>query len=185
MSRPTKKPSDSELAQLSALSIVLPEARAILNQCNPPAHWGDDELYLILGFIMYPTLVHAQLINTSKFEVGKGLPEGIETALKWTTMFLEAPSTMIAVLPRLDKKLSKLTRSPQQALLFCFALRWELQDSFGPDEFCQRFLGADKAETLVDELKKDWGISLTIKNIEHVRDELRRKLKFPPKDPSK
>lgn len=174
--RPVKEPDTSALNQLGHFTFIVDDVRAILKECKAPAHWGDNDLGLILEFFGMPGIIDATWKPKTKFEREFLLPANTMKAIQWAKLFAEAPQAMIDALPKISKRLNRFVRSPESKVVWFFCHRRDAQRFTGKNDFCQRFW-TDKSDALACELNERFGSKkITSKIVEHARCLIRKKL---------
>lgn len=210
----TKQPTLSELNQLGVFSFFVNDIRDILEQSRKKHRsrrldaddfdikgnrvrvddekWrvSNDTLELIKDFFVIPSLLDATPRN------GAGAQESqieehmtkvrTEKAIQWSKLFADWPKAMMDALPKINKLLEGRNRTPRQAVIFHYAMRYDIQrhETSAPSgktvHFCERFW-TDEPELLAEELRYKLGNDeITPEVIELARGELRELLYVPP-----
>ncbi|HEV2331000.1 MAG TPA: hypothetical protein VGY56_19635 [Verrucomicrobiae bacterium] len=210
----TKQPTLSDLNQLGVFSFFVNDIREILEQSrkkfglrrhavddsNPhgngvdPERWrvSNDTLEIIKDFFVIPSLLDATPRN------GLGAQESqmeehmtkvrTEKAVKWSKLFADWPKAMMDALPKINKLLEGRNRTPRQAVIFYYAMRYDIQRHAISDSetdkntvlFCERFW-TDEPKQLAEELRYKLGNNeITPEIIELARGELRELLHMAP-----
>lgn len=148
---------------------------------------SDDILELVKDFFVIPSLLDATPRH------GSGTPESqnqeymtkvrTEKAIQWSKLFADWPKAMIDALPKINKLLDGRNHTPRQAIIFYYAMRYDIQrhaSTPDPVHFCERFW-TDEPALLAEELRYILAIDdITPKIIEDARSELRELLHMPP-----
>ncbi|HUA66668.1 MAG TPA: hypothetical protein VME24_12530 [Alphaproteobacteria bacterium] len=206
-----KQPTLGELNQLGVFSFFVNDIRDILEQSrkkygrsrlvvddyDPKENGSDNEkwrvsydtLELVKDFFVIPSLLDATPRNGFNRQ-GSQIEEHMakvrtEKAIQWSKLFADWPKAMIDSLPKINKLLQGRNRTPRQAVIFYYAMRYDIQRHANPVpesttvHFCDRFwtdLPALLAEELRYKLAND---EITPKIIEDARIELRQILHIP------
>ena len=205
-----KQPKRGELTQWGVFSFFVNDIRDILEQSRKKygrRHFGadgfgpkgnrvdsqewrvsDDILELIKDFFVIPSLLDATPRNGSTPD--SQLEEYMtkvrtEKAIQWSKLFSDWPKAMIDALPKINKLLDGRNHTPRQAIIFYYAMRYDIQrHASSPDaiHFCERFW-TDEPALLAEELRYILAIDdITPKIIEDARGEVRELLHMPPAD---
>lgn len=206
----TKQPNQNEINKLGVFSFFVNDIRDILEQSRKKyGRWrmdaGDldpqgnrvnnekwrvsfDTLELIKDFFIIPSLLDATPRNG--FERQESLIEEhmtkvrTEKAIQWSKLFADWPKAMMDALPKINKLLEGRNRTPRQAIIFYYAMRYDFQQHANPGQntvhFCERFW-TDEPASLAEELRYILGNNeITPKTIEDARTELRELLHLAP-----
>ena len=191
--RPATAPSPEDEASKAGWSLLVEDARKILNDHHAPSWWGDDELGLIFQFFRSPSMLNP--------EKRKGLPDDTEedaqrldwiadakrqNVIRWARMFSEAPRTMVEALPRIAKLIQKFLGESQRPtksgggivkrLVAEYFLSLDVASSF------HRYLwGQSKVGVVAEKIGKRLGLTVNARNIEDAREEIRRRLGILPR----
>ena len=131
-----------------------------------PKPVSDEELATIFAVFQCPSLLSSKCAEIRK--------ESNELALKWSRLWAEHPRMMIEALPKIDKRLCKMHRSPQQAVVSHFLLKNDFSRlGFSADNFCDRFFSED-ASIMSAELAARLRLPISVKIVEHARREIRK-----------
>ena len=206
-----KQPTLSELNQLGVFSFFVNDIRDILEQSRKKygrwrliaddydpkgngvdhENWriSNDTLELIKDFFVIPSLLDATprySLGTKESQLEEHMAKvRTEKAIQWSKLFADWPKAMMDALPKINKLLAGRNRTPRQAVIFYYAMRYDIQRHANPVpntntvHFCDRFW-TDEPDLLAQELRyklaKD---DITPKIIEDARFELREILHMP------
>jgi hypothetical protein len=207
-----KQPTLGDFNQLGVFSFFVNDIRDILEQSrkkhgrwrlvaddyDPKANGGDNEkwrvsndiLELIKDFFVIPSLLDATPrdgLGTQESQIEEHMTKvRTEKAIRWSKLFADWPKAMMDALPKINKLLEGRNRTPRQAVIFYYAMRYDIQRHANPVpnaktvHFCDRFW-TDDAELLAQELRYKLAIDdITPKIIEDARGELRELLHISP-----
>jgi hypothetical protein len=208
----TKQPTLSELNQLGVFSFFVNDIRDILEQSRKKLghrrpdtdgigsngnhvdqeKWRvtNDILELVKDFFVIPSLLDATPrdgLGTQESQIEEHMTKvRTEKAIQWSKLFADWPKAMMDALPKINKLLEGRNRTPRQAVIFYYAMRYDIQRHAipGPEtntvNFCERFW-TDESEQLAEELRYKLGNNeITTEIIELARGELRELLHMPP-----
>ena len=201
----TKQPTQGELNQWGVFSFFVNDIRDILEQSrkkhgrrrhdaddyDPQGNRVDNEkwrvsndiLELIKDFFIIPSLLDATPRNGYDRQVSQ-IEEHMtkvrtEKAIQWSKLFADWPKAMMDALPKINKLLEGRNRTPRQAIIFYYAMRYDIQrHASSPDtaHFCERFW-TDESAQLAEELRYKLGNDdITPKIVEDAKSELRELL---------
>ena len=205
-----KQPTQGELNQWGVFSFFVNDIRDILEQCrkkhgrrrldaddydpqgnrvdNDNEKWrvSNDILELIKDFFIIPSLLDATPrdgFGTQESQIEEHMAKvRTEKAIQWSKLFADWPKAMMDALPKISKLLEGRNRTPRQAVIFYYAMRYDIQrHASSPDaaHFCERFW-TDEAALLAQELRYKLGNNdITPEIIELARSELRELLHMP------
>jgi hypothetical protein len=206
-----KQPTLSEINQLGVFSFFVNDIRDILEQSRkkhgrwrlvaddyePKANGGDNEkwrvsndtLELIKDFFVIPSLLDATPrdgLGSKESQIEEHMTKvRTEKAIQWSKLFADWPKAMMDALPKINKLLEGRNRTPRQAVIFYYAMRYDIQRHANPVpsgntvHFCDRFW-TDEPESLAQELRyKLANDDITLEIIEQARVELRELLHMP------
>jgi hypothetical protein len=205
----TKQPTLGELNQWGVFSFFVNDIRDILEQSRkkhghrrPEAddsgaqgNGGDHEewrvhdgtLELLKDFFIIPSLLDATPRNgfgNHESQIEEHMTKvRTEKAIQWSKLFADWPKAMMDALPKINKLLEGRNRTPRQAVIFYYAMRYDIQrHASSPDaaHFCERFW-TDEPPLLAQELRYKLGNDeITSEMIELARGELRELLHMTP-----
>ncbi|HEX3623969.1 MAG TPA: hypothetical protein VH280_00935 [Verrucomicrobiae bacterium] len=198
-----KHPTQSEINQLGVFSFFVNDIRDILEQSrkkygrrrlhaddfDPHGNRVDHEkwrvsgdiLELIKDFFIIPSLLDATPRNgfdRQESQIEEHMTKvRTDKAIQWSKLFADWPKAMMDALPKINKLLEGKNRTPRQAVIFYYAMRYDVQRHASPGantvHFCQRFW-TDELPSLAEELRYILGIDdITPQIIELARSELR------------
>jgi hypothetical protein len=185
--KPSKVPTDEQLARLDMVNLVIGEAKIILKECKAPASWGDGEIKLILRCAFCPS----ELNSVLRFPNDELKAHRTSNALAWGRMFAQAPDAMVDALPKIRTLVKKSQGIPasqkKRTVNVCDAVveHYVLSNTFGHYQRqnlgdSKRFwIGETKAVAL--EYSKYLDLPVTQRTIEDAREKLRKRIEaFPP-----
>jgi len=208
----TKQPTLSDLNQLGVFSLFVNDIRDILEQSRKkfgrrrhdaddshphgngidPEKWrvSNDTLEIIKDFFVIPSLLDATPRNglgTQESQMEEHMTKvRTDKAIQWSKLFADWPKAMMDALPKINKLLEGRNSTPRQAVIFYYAMRYEIQRHAISDSdkntvlFCERFW-TDEPAQLAEELRYKLGNNdITPEIIELARGELREILHMPP-----
>ncbi len=206
-----KQPTLTDLNQLGVFSFFVNDIREILEQSrkkygrsrlvvddydpkgnrvdNEKWRVSNDHLELIKDFFIIPSLLDAtprKGFENQESQLEEHMTKvRTEKAIRWSKLFADWPKAMIDALPKINKLLEGRNRTPRQAVIFYYAMRYDIQRHANPVpntstvHFCDRFW-TDEPESLAQELRyKLANDDITPKIIEQARGELRELLHIP------
>ena len=203
-----KQPTLGELNQLGVFSFFINDIRDILEQSrkkygrrrldpddydplgkrvdNEKWRVANDTLELIKDFFIIPSLLDATPRNgfgTQESQIEEHMTKvRTEKAIQWSKLFADWPKAMMDALPKINKLLEGRNRTPRQAVICYYAMRYDIQrHASSPDSahFCERFW-TDEPALLAEELRYKLGNNdITPEIIELARSELREILHIP------
>ena len=209
----TKQPTQGGLNQLGVFGFFVDDIRDILEQSrkrygrcrfdaddfDPQGNRVDNEKWRVSGdtleiikvFFMIPSLLDATPrpgFDKQESQVEEHMTRvRVEKAIQWSKLFADWPLAMMDALPKIKKLLEGRHRTPRQAVIFYYAMRYDIQRNLSPVpntvHFCERFW-TDETALLAEELRYKLGNnSITPKTIEQARRELRKSLLTPTETP--
>lgn len=208
-----KQPTQGGLNQLGVFGFFVDDIRDILEQSrkrygrcrfdaddfDPQGNRVDNEKWRVSGdtleiikvFFMIPSLLDATPrpgFDKQESQVEEHMTRvRVEKAIQWSKLFADWPLAMMDALPKIKKLLEGRHRTPRQAVIFYYAMRYDIQRNLSPVpntvHFCERFW-TDETALLAEELRYKLGNnSITPKTIEQARRELRKSFLTPTETP--
>jgi hypothetical protein len=205
----TKQPAQGELNQLGVFGFFVNDIQDILEQSrkkygqrrldaddfDPQGNRVENEkwrvttdiLEIIKVFFIIPSLLDAtprKGFDKQESQIEEHMTKvRAQKAIQWSKLFADWPQAMMDALPKIKKLLEGRNRTPRQAVIFYYAMRYDIQRNLtaAPNtvHFCDRFW-TDKTALLAEELRYKLGNdSITPKTIEQARRELRKNLPTP------
>lgn len=129
---------------------------------DPPLRWGRGEALIILKYLFFAPMMLAALPSDPA--------DALIAPLLFARLFAQAPNVMIKALPKIQQLLAKKMQRPAFVLAYNYAI--DHHESFW----------SIPAKELQGDYGRIFGISSSIKDIEHARELVRKKSEeFPQK----
>lgn len=208
--RKADRPTKAELNNLGVFGFFVEDVREILEQSRKKygrwradaddfdqkgnrvenENWRvpDETLGLIKDFFIVPSLLDAtprKSTDAQESQIEEHMTKvRTEKAIQWSKLFADWPQAMVDALPKINKLLEGQNRTPLKAVIFYYAMRYDIQrhasSAANTVHFCDRFW-TDGPALLAEELRyKLANNDITPETVENARSELRDRLHIFP-----